>query len=86
MKVLIMQPGLTVSYSGHVSIDPHLWTTQAMLSKKLNLKRNTLNNRVRRYINNGILPDIYIESLDLRLIPNVNNINELREWRKKAKK
>lgn len=82
MGNLIALPGLNISASGHISADPKLWTTQAQLSKKLGLNRNTLNNRVRRYVANGTIPDIYIKAWDIRLIPNVNNINELREWRK----
>lgn len=86
MRKLIMLPGLNVSASGHISADPNLWTTQATLSKKLGLNRNALNNRVRRYLKTGAIPDIYIKEWDIRLIPNVNEINELRDWRKNNKK
>lgn len=79
---LIMLPGITYSNSRILNIDTNLWTTQALLSKKLNLNRNVLSNRVRRYIKDGIIPDLYIESLDLRLVPNVLNINDLKDWRK----
>lgn len=83
MKQVIMEAGLTVGQAGHISIDPALWTTQAALSKKLKVSRNTVNNRVRRYLQNGLLPDYYIESLGVRLIPNVNTLNELANYRKK---
>jgi len=69
--------------SSVVHIDTRLWTTQARLAKKLKLGRNVVSNRVSRYLKNGSIPDIYIAALDLRLIPNVKNINELRDWQKK---
>lgn len=83
MKQSIVYPGLTIVPHGNILINPVLWTTQAQLAKKLKLGRNVINNRVSRYLKNGSIPDIYIDALDLRLIPNVNNINELRDWQKK---
>lgn len=82
MKKTINEPGAIVN-DNKVILNTDLWTTQAQLAKKLKLGRNVINNRVRRYLKNGSIPDIYISSLDLRLIPNVNNINELRDWQKK---
>lgn len=63
--------------SNVVHIDMDLWTTQAALAEKLGVSRNTINNRVRRYMANGTLKTYYIEQLRTRLIPNVRNINEL---------
>jgi hypothetical protein len=83
MAQTMMHKGITVNHNGYVAIDTNLWTTQAQLSKKLGMRRNVINNRVMRYLKNGSIPDIYIDSLDIRLIPNVNNINELRGWQKK---
>lgn len=79
----IFDTGLTVRVDGYIYIDATLWTTQAKLAKKLKVSRNTVNNRVRRYLAHGLLPDYYIEQLDLRLIPNVNSLNELGMQQKK---
>lgn len=79
----IYDNGLTFRVDGYLYIDTKLWTTQAELAKKLKVTRNTVNNRVRRYIANGLLPDYYIEPLGIRLIPNVNSINELGNCQKK---
>lgn len=72
----INEPGLIV-YGNKIIINSDLWTTQAALTQKLGVNRNTINNRVRRYEQNGTLRTYYIEALGIRLIPNVNNINEL---------
>lgn len=86
MKRIIDQPGLTMYEDGSIWIDSSRWTTQALLTEKLGVSRNTINNRVRRYEANGTLRTYYIEQLGIKLIPNVNNINELCNVEKKAKK
>ena len=85
-KQRISEPGLIMNGSGVIHIDSDLWTTQALLTKKLKLGRNVVNNRVRRAVDNGTLKTFYIEDLGITLIPNVNNINELGFVLKKAKK
>lgn len=66
-----------------VIIDLNVWTTQAQLAKKLKVSRNVINNRVRRYIKAGTMPDYYIKELDIRLVPNVNKISDLGKTFKK---
>ena len=68
--------GLTIAHN-YISIDFNLWTTQAALTAKLGCNRNVINNRVRRGEQNGTLRTYYIEQLGIKLIPNVNDINEL---------
>lgn len=80
-QAIINEPGLIVD--GHkLIINTDLWTTQALLTQKLGVSRNTINNRVRRYAKKGTLRTFYIEKLGIRVIPNVNNINELGELEK----
>lgn len=79
MQQIISLPGLYVDGSV-ITLDPTMWTTQVELTKKLKLKSNVVNNRVRRYIKAELIPDIYIEALGVRLIPNVNDINDLRDY------
>lgn len=73
---VINEPGLIVD-GEKVIINTGLWTTQALLTKKLSCGRNVINNRVARGIQAGTLRSYYIKELGVRLIPNVNNINEL---------
>lgn len=85
-KQRISEPGLVLRGRGVIHIDANMWTTQALLTKKLKVGRNVVNNRVRRGIENGTLKTFYIEDLGITLIPNVNNINDLGVVIKKAKK
>lgn len=77
----INEPGLIYD-AGKLILNTDLWTTQAALAKKLGVSRNTINNRVRRYLRNGRLPNYYIEPFG-RVIPNVNSLNELGKLYKK---
>ena len=77
----INEPGLIVHGNKHI-INTDLWTTQAALTAKLGVDRNVINNRVRRYEANGTLRTYYIKALGIKLIPNVNNINELGSFKK----
>lgn len=77
----ISLPGVHVDHV-HTVIDTNKWTTQAELTKKLGLGKNVVNGRVRRYLKAGLIPDVYIIALGIRLIPNVNNINELGDYKK----
>lgn len=79
----IFEEGLVMYDNGQITIDTNLWTTQALLTKKLKLKRNRISEKVRRGIKNGTLTTYYIEQLGIRLIPNVNSISELRDKVKK---
>lgn len=72
----IKDKGLLIE-DGTIYIDTRYWTTQALLTEKLGVNRNTINNRVSRYSKQGTLRTYYIEKLGIKLIPNVNNINEL---------
>jgi hypothetical protein len=76
-KQIIHEPGLQLGTVGVISIDLSKWTTQALLTQKLNVSRNTVNNRVTRYEKRGTLRTFYIEQLGIKLIPNVNEISEL---------
>lgn len=78
----ISEAGLVCRGGSVIHIDTDLWTTQAALAKKLGVSRNTINNRVRRYLRNGRLPNYYIEPFG-RVIPNVNSLNELGKLYKK---
>lgn len=82
----ISEPGLILQGTGVIHIDASMWTTQALLTKKLKLGRNVVNNRVRRSIENGTLKTFYIEDLGITLIPNVSNINDLGVVLKNTKK
>lgn len=80
----IKEPGLLRGVNSDIiHIDMSLWTTQALLAEKLGVDRNVINNRVRRYMANGTLKTYYIEQLGIRLVPNVNKINELGGRQKK---
>lgn len=79
----IFETGLTLRLDGYLYIDTTLWTTQAQLSKKLKVKRNVINNRVRRGEQTGRLRTYYIEAINTKLIPNVQDINELCRIEKK---
>jgi len=79
---IISDKGLRVYADNTIYIDLSLWTTQALLTEKLNVSRNTVNNRVRRYEQNGTLRTYYIEQLGIKLIPNVDNINKLGKSKK----
>ena len=74
---IIKEPGLLATGTGIIHIDTRHWTTQAALTAKLGCNRNVINNRVRRGEQNGTLRTYYIEQLGIKLIPNVNDINEL---------
>lgn len=65
-----------------ICIDLTMWTTQAQLSKKLNLDRNKINDKVRR----GNIPSIYIGALGIRLIHNYLTIKDFNNAAKKIKK
>lgn len=82
MSKLINEPGLIVD-GNKIILNTDLWTTQALLTKKLGLKRNRISEVVRRGIKNGTLNTYYIEQIGIRLIPNVNSINELHGLSKK---
>lgn len=82
MSKLINEPGLIVD-GNKIILNTDLWTTQALLTKKLGLKRNRISEVVRRGIKNGTLNTYYIEQIGIRLIPNVNSINELHGLAKK---
>lgn len=71
---------------GTIYVDTHYWTTQAKLAKKLKVTGNRINNRVTRGMAAGTVTTYYIDELGIRLIPNVNNINELGGIKKKTKK
>jgi hypothetical protein len=73
---IINEPGLIVN-ENKIVINSDLWTTQALLTKKLGCGRNVINNRVLRGLAAGTLHTYYIQALGIRLIPNVNSINEL---------
>lgn len=81
MKQIIKDPGLIAPglyiNGSQITIDTDLWTTQALLTKKLGCGRNVVNNRVLRGIAAGTLLTYYISALGVRLIPNVNSINDL---------
>lgn len=78
---VINEPGLIVD-GNKLIINTDLWTTQAVLTKKLGVSRNAINNRIRRYVKMNAVDTHYIEQLGIRLIPNVNNINDLRSDKK----
>jgi hypothetical protein len=82
----IAELGLSLTESGSLTVDTTIWTTQANLTKKLGLKKNQVSERVRRGIKNGTVKTYYIQELNTRLIPNVNNINELGGRKKKQQK
>lgn len=73
----IFEPGLTLTLDGYLKVDTALWTTQAQLAKKFKVSRNRINNRIRRAVQNGTLRTYYIDAIDTRLVPNVQDINEL---------
>lgn len=56
-----------------IVIDYTIWTTQALLAKKLGVSRQVIGNRIAR----AGVRTYYIEQLGIRLIPNVLNINDL---------
>lgn len=82
-KKQIRENGLRVNEDGFIMIDTRVWTTQAILAEKLNVTRNTVNNRTRRAEAAGLIKTYWIEELGVRLIPNVKNINELSTAEKK---
>lgn len=85
MHTYIAAHGLTF-FNGLLTVNTDIWTTQARLAKKLNVSGNRVNNRVTRGMAAGTIITYYIEELGIRLIPNVNNINELGGSKKKTKK